>query len=70
MAKNPKTARLLVRYGKFREGETIRGDLAEQLIGEGMADDITPKAKKAKKAPATKAKGPAPENKEFDPNAG
>lgn len=71
MAKTTKTARLLVRYGKHREGETIRGDLATQLIADGMAADITPKPKKAKKAPAKKSMGAAPENKaEFDPDAG
>ncbi len=54
-------ARLLVRYGNHREGETIRGDLADELIAKGMATDITPKVKKA---PAeTKDLGKAPENK-------
>ena len=69
MAKAMTTARLKVRYGKFREGETIRGDLADQLIADDMATDITPKPKKAKAKKATKAKGPAPENKAdgFDP---
>lgn len=61
MAKASKMARLLVeRYGKFRMGETIRGDLAEKLIADGMAADITPKP--AAKA-STKDAGAAPENK-------
>jgi hypothetical protein len=74
MAKPRKQARLLVRYGKHKLGETIAGDLADKLIAEGMAVDITPKPKRAKKV-----KGPAPENKKgappkdkdegFDPNA-
>ena len=69
MPKSIKMARLIVRYGKHKEGETIRGDLAAQLIAQGMATDITPKpskAPKAKKAPAApenKNAGAAPENK-------
>lgn len=71
MAQTKKEARLLVRYGKFRVGETVRGDLAAQLISNGMATDTTPKKKAPKKkAPATKNAGAAPENKAtggFDP---
>lgn len=66
MAKTTTVARVSVRYGKFRAGETIRGALADKLIAEGMAVDVTPKPKKAKKAPAKKAMKSAPENKEFD----
>lgn len=54
-----KTARLLVRYGRHTQGETIRGTLADRLIRMGMATDVTPK----KKAPAKKAEKAAPENK-------
>jgi hypothetical protein len=58
-----------VRYGRYREGETVMGDLATKLIADGMAVDVTPKAKKA--APAKKAMKAAPENKAddgFDPD--
>lgn len=68
----PKTteARLLVRYGKFRPGEVIKGGPAAALVERGMAKDVTPRTKKAtskkKKAPENKAAvDGAPENKEF-----
>lgn len=60
-------ARLLVRYGEHRAGETIKGELARDLVAKGFAIDVTPKNKP--KA-AAKKKGHAPENKDFDPNAG
>ena len=63
---NTTTARLLVRYGKYTEGETIRGRLAEEMIAKDMAKDITPKAKKAKPAKGKKNMGAAPENKSED----
>lgn len=70
MAKRKVTkARLLVRYGEFRAGDTIKGDLAGTLVERGMAKDMTPsptrKAEKAaaRKKPAAK-KTPAPENKD------
>ena len=62
MAKNPTHARLLVKYGKHREGETIRGDLADKLIADKMAVDVTPKVR-PKKATGKKDAGAAPENK-------
>jgi len=63
-------ARLSVRYGKYRVGETVSGSLADDLIAKGMAVDVTPRAKKGKKAPAKKALKAAPENKAdgFDPD--
>jgi len=51
-------ARLLVRYGKYREGDEIEGRVAELLIANGMAKDVTPKS-----TPAKKSLGKAPENK-------
>lgn len=69
-AKSHKTARLLVPYGKHAVGETIRGALADKLISDGMAQDVTPKKAKGKgAAPSNKNKGAAPENKggEFTP---
>jgi hypothetical protein len=61
MAKTVTEARLLVAYGKHREGETIRGDLAAKLVAEGMAQDTSPKVKAPKGK--TKNAGAAPENK-------
>lgn len=66
MAATKKTARLLVRYGKFRQGETIRGALAAKLIADGMAVDETPRKKAGKKAPENKDAKKAPENKGDD----
>ena len=61
MAKSVTQARLLVNYGKHKEGETIVGTLAAKLVADGMAKDITPKVKETKGK--TKNAGAAPENK-------
>lgn len=63
MTKKVTQARLLVKYGKHKEGETIIGSLAAKLVAEGMAQDISPKVKEAKGKTKTKNQGAAPENK-------
>jgi len=54
-------ARLLVRYGRYREGDEIEGRVAEHLIKSGQAVPV--KARPAKAKPAKKSLGAAPENK-------
>lgn len=75
MAQQSTTARLLVRYGRHKEGETIRGSLAAELVAQGMAVDVSgrkPALKAAKgkgkgASPETKAEAAAPENKADEP---
>ena len=54
-------ARLKVRYGRYREGDTITGKVAELLIANGMATDVTPKEAPKR---TSKKMGAAPENKD------
>ena len=75
--KKPKVtkARLLVRYGSYRTGDIVTGELAQVLVVRGQAKNMTPspdrKARKAETegAPENKAETEgAPENKGDDFN--
>jgi hypothetical protein len=57
-------ARLLVRYGSDRPGDTVKGPLAATLVERGMAKDTSPRTGPKKKR-SKKAEAGAPENKEF-----